>query len=162
MNVHECMYVCMCVYMCIYVYMYVYVQVYMCCLFIGVSSVCMGMYECMGRYVHVSVYVCMYVCMHVCVLVCVYKGQKSFLSVTPDNRSLLGLELTDSPVLANHVERLTGSHLPPALCKWSAEGKAVTRCVTGRTAVPCGRRNFTSGVCVKLYRDSSWELNNKI
>jgi hypothetical protein len=40
-----------------------------------------------------SVYVCMYVCMHECVLVCVYKGQKSFLSVTPDNRSLLGLEL---------------------------------------------------------------------
>lgn len=80
----------------------------------------------------------------------------------PEAMSLLGLELTDSPVLANHVERLTGSHLPPALCKWSAEGKAVTRCVTGRTAVPCGRRNFTSGVCVKLYRDSSWELNNKI
>lgn len=72
MNVHECMYVCMCLYMCIYVYMYVYVQVYMCCLFIGVSSVCMGMYECMGRYVHVSGYVWMYVCMHVCICVCVY------------------------------------------------------------------------------------------
>lgn len=55
----------------------------------------------------------------------------------PEAMSLLGLELTDSPVLANHAERLTGSHLPPAFCKWSAEGKAVTRCVTGRTAVRC-------------------------